>query len=131
MQPPAALIGCGIKELPCMGDGRQSGTSGSPSILNASPEAAAGGGLALLRTGDRVRIDLRKGTANMLVSDDELDRRRRELEKTGGYPIPASQTPWQELQRADVGQLQTGAVLESAVKYQRLAQYPGVPRHSH
>ena len=131
MQPPAALIGSGIKELPCMGDGRQSGTSGSPSILNASPEAAAGGGLALLRTGDRVRIDLREGTANMLVSDEELARRRRELEKAGGYPIPASQTPWQELQRADVGQLQTGAVLESAVKYQRLAQDPGVPRHSH
>ena len=114
-----------------MGDGRQSGTSGSPSILNASPEAAAGGGLALLRTGDRVRIDLRKGTANMLVSDDELARRRRELENGGGYPIPASQTPWQEMQRADVGQLQTGAVLESAVKYQKLAQDPGVPRHSH
>ncbi len=131
MQPPAALIGSGIKELPCMGDGRQSGTSGSPSILNASPEAAAGGGLALLRTGDRVRVDLRKGTANMLVSDEELAGRRRELEKAGGYPIPASQTPWQELQRADVGQLQTGAVLESAVKYHKLAQDPGVPRHSH
>jgi dihydroxy-acid dehydratase len=131
MQPPAALIGSGIGELPCMGDGRQSGTSGSPSILNASPEAAAGGGLALLRTGDRVRIDLRKGTANMLVSDEEIARRRRELEQAGGYPIPASQTPWQELQRADVGQLQSGAVLESAVKYQRLAQDPGVPRHSH
>jgi dihydroxy-acid dehydratase len=131
MQPPAALIKSGLTELPCMGDGRQSGTSGSPSILNASPEAAAGGGLALLRTGDRVRIDLRKGTANMLVSDDELARRRRELEKMGGYPIPANQTPWQEIQRADVGQLQTGAVLESAVKYQKLAQDPGVPRHSH
>ena len=131
MQPPAALIGSGIKELPCMGDGRQSGTSGSPSILNASPEAAAGGGLALLRTGDRIRIDLRKGTANMLVPDEELARRRHELENAGGYPIPASQTPWQELQRADVGQLQTGAVLESAVKYRRLAQDPGVPRHSH
>ena len=131
MQPPAALIAAGVRELPCLGDGRQSGTSGCPSFLNASPEAAAGGGLALLRTGDRVRIDLRLGTANMLVSDEEIARRRRALEEAGGYPIPASQTPWQEMQRADVGQLQTGAVLESAVKYQKLAQDPGVPRHSH
>src|SRR6185437_113111 len=104
---------------------------GCPSFLNASPEAAAGGGLALLRTGDRIRIDLRQGTANMLVSEEELARRRRSLEAGGGYPIPKSQTPWQEMQRADVGQLQTGAVLESAVKYRRLAQDPGVPRHSH
>ncbi|HVO47807.1 MAG TPA: IlvD/Edd family dehydratase [Steroidobacteraceae bacterium] len=131
MQPPAALIAAGVRELPCLGDGRQSGTSGCPSFLNASPEAAAGGGLALLRTGDRVRIDLRLGTANMLVPDEEIARRRRALEEAGGYPIPASQTPWQEMQRADVGQLETGAVLESAVKYQKLAQDPGVPRHSH
>ena len=131
MQPPVALIDAGISELPCMGDGRQSGTSGSPSILNASPEAAAGGGLALLRTGDRIRIDLRRGTANMLVSDEEIARRRQALQDAGGYQFPASQTPWQELQRANVGQLQTGAVLESAVKFQRLAQTQGVPRHSH
>ena len=131
MQPPAALIEAGIRELPCIGDGRQSGTSGSPSILNASPEAAAGGGLALLRTGDRIRIDLRRGTANMLVSEEELKRRREALEAVGGYRYPPSQTPWQEIQRADVGQLQGGAVLESAVKYQRLAQTQGVPRHSH
>jgi dihydroxy-acid dehydratase len=131
MLPPASLIKAGVRELPCIGDGRQSGTSGSPSFLNASPEAATGGGLALLRTGDRIRIDLRQGTANMLVSDEELARRRRALEDAGGYPIPASQTPWQEMQRADVGQLATGAVLESAVKYQKLAQDPGVPRHSH
>jgi dihydroxy-acid dehydratase len=130
MQPPVALIEAGIHELPCMGDGRQSGTSGSPSILNASPEAAIGGGLALLRTGDRVRIDLRQGAANMLVSADELARRRKELQDKGGYHYPPSQTPWQELQRADVGQLQSGAVLESAVKYQRLAQTQR-PRHSH
>jgi dihydroxy-acid dehydratase len=130
MQPPVALIEAGIHELPCMGDGRQSGTSGSPSILNASPEAAISGGLALLRTGDRVRIDLRLGTANMLVNTDELERRREELRAAGGYPHPPSQTPWQELQRADVGQLQSGAVLESAVKYQRLAQTQR-PRHSH
>ena len=131
MQPPTNLIQAGIRELPCMGDGRQSGTSGSPSILNASPEAAAGGGLALLQSGDRIRIDLRRGEANMLVETAELERRRAELAATGGYPIPASQTPWQEMQRAVVGQLETGAVLELAVKYQRLAQVVGVPRHSH
>ena len=131
MQPPVALLEAGIHELPCMGDGRQSGTSGSPSILNASPEAAAGGGLALLRTGDRIRIDLRRGTANMLVPEDELAQRRQALQDAGGYEFPASQTPWQELQRATVGQLQSGAVLEPAVKYQRLAQTQGVPRHSH
>jgi dihydroxy-acid dehydratase len=131
MRPPAQLIQKGIHALPCIGDGRQSGTSGSPSILNASPEAAAGGGLALLRTGDRVRIDLRKGTANMLVSDEELARRRAELEAAGGFAYPASQTPWQEMQRRDVGQAETGAVLEPAVKYQKLAQTIGVPRHNH
>jgi len=131
MRAPAYLIREGIHNLPCVGDGRQSGTSASPSILNASPEAAAGGGLALLRTGDRVRIDLRRGEANMLVSNEELEARRRELEARGGYPIPPSQTPWQEMQRAVVGQLDTGAVLEGAVKYQRLAQVVGVPRHNH
>ena len=131
MRPPAALIQRGVNELLCIGDGRQSGTSGSPSILNASPEAAAGGGLALLRTGDRVRIDLRNGTANMFVSDEELARRREALEAAGGFGYPASQTPWQEMQRRDVGQSDTGAVLESAVKYQRLAQTTGVPRHNH
>jgi dihydroxy-acid dehydratase len=131
MQPPAALIEAGIHELPCIGDGRQSGTSGSPSILNASPEAAVGGGLALLQTGDRIRIDLRLGTADMLVSEQELARRRDALQAAGGYRYPESQTPWQELQRQNVGQLQSGAVLEPAVKYQRLAQTKGMPRHSH
>lgn len=131
MRAPAYLIREGIHNLPCVGDGRQSGTSASPSILNASPEAAAGGGLALLRTGDRVRVDLRRGEANMLVSDEELAGRRKDLEARGGYPIPPSQTPWQEMQRATVGQLDTGAVLEPAVKYQRLAQTVGVPRHNH
>jgi dihydroxy-acid dehydratase len=131
MRAPAYLIKEGIHNLPCVGDGRQSGTSASPSILNASPEAAAGGGLALLRTGDRVRIDLRRGEANMLVAAEELDARRRALEAQGGYPIPPSQTPWQEMQRAAVGQLETGAVLEDSVKYQRLAQTIGVPRHNH
>ena len=131
MRPPTALIEAGISELPCIGDGRQSGTSGSPSILNASPEAAAGGGLALLRTGDRIRIDLLRGTADMLVPEEELAQRRAALAAAGGFQYPASQTPWQELQRAHVGQLQEGAVLEPAVKYQRLAQTKGVPRHSH
>jgi len=131
MRAPAALLKRGIHTLPCIGDGRQSGTSGSPSILNASPEAAAGGGLALLRTGDRVRIDLGKGQADMLLPDAELAGRRAALEAAGGYAYPESQTPWQELQRANVGQLGTGAVLEPAVKYQRLAQKYGVPRHSH
>ena len=131
MRAPAYLIRDGIHNLPCVGDGRQSGTSGSPSILNASPEAAAGGGLALLRTGDRVRIDLRRGAANMLVDEEVLEARRRELEARGGYPVPPSQTPWQEIQRAVVGQLDTGAVLENALKYQHIAQTIGVPRHNH
>jgi dihydroxy-acid dehydratase len=131
MRPPAELLKKGIHSLPCMGDGRQSGTSGSPSILNASPEAAVGGGLALLRSGDHIRIDLKKGTANMLLSDEEIAKRRKELEAAGGYPYPASQTPWQELQRRDIGQMETGMVLESAVKYQRIAQTKGLPRNSH
>ncbi|HEX6259992.1 MAG TPA: dihydroxy-acid dehydratase, partial [Woeseiaceae bacterium] len=131
MRPPARLIVAGVRNLPCVGDGRQSGTSGSPSILNASPEAAVGGGLALLKTGDRVRIDLRRGEANMLISDEELEARRQALAEAGGFPYPASQTPWQEIQRATIGQTDRGAVLEGAPKYQRLAQTFGVPRHSH
>ncbi|MEA1652742.1 IlvD/Edd family dehydratase [Nitrospirillum sp. BR 11164] len=131
MRPPAYLIKQGITALPCIGDGRQSGTSGSPSILNASPEAAAGGTIALLRTGDRVRIDLKAGTANILISDAELAARRQALEAAGGYQYPASQTPWQEIQRGMVGQLGDGAVLEPAVKYQRVAQTNGIPRDNH
>ncbi len=131
MRAPDYLIKRGITSLPCIGDGRQSGTSASPSILNASPEAAAGGGLALLKTGDRVRIDLRRRTADMLVSDDELAARREALEAAGGYPYPASQTPWQEIQRGLTGQLETGAALEMAVKYQKIAQTKGLPRDSH
>jgi dihydroxy-acid dehydratase len=130
MQPPAALIKRGITSLPCIGDGRQSGTSGSPSILNASPEAAAGGGLALLKTGDRVRIDLNKGTANILISKAELDRRRAALQKRGGFHYAESQTPWQEIQRAMVDQLADGMVLKPAVKYKRVAQR-SVPRDNH
>jgi dihydroxy-acid dehydratase len=130
MQPPGALIKRGITSLPCIGDGRQSGTSASPSIINASPEAAAGGGLALLKTGDRVRIDLNKGTANMLVSEAELARRRVELEQAGGYKYPSSQTPWQEMQRGIVDQLAGGMVLKPALKYHRLTQ-ANVPRDNH
>lgn len=131
MQPPAYLIRKGVHSLPCIGDGRQSGTSGSPSILNASPEAAVGGGLAVLRSGDRVRIDLKKGTADMLVPDEELAARRAALEAEGGYPYPDHQTPWQEIQRGMVDQLAEGMVLKPAVKYQRVAQTKGVPRNNH
>jgi xylonate dehydratase len=130
MQPPAALIKKGVTSLACIGDGRQSGTSGSPSILNASPEAAAGGGLALLKTGDRVRIDLNKGSADILMPAAELAARRAALEKSGGYQYPLSQTPWQEIQRAMVDQLAGGMVLAPAVKYQRVAQ-KSVPRDNH
>ena len=129
MQPPAALIKQGITSLPCIGDGRQSGTSASPSILNASPEAVVGGGLALLRTGDRVRIDLNKGTANILIPDAELAGRREEFARNG-EKYPASQTPWQEIQRAMVDQLADGMVLRPAVKYQRVAQN-SIPRDNH
>ena len=130
MQPPAALIKQGVTSLPCIGDGRQSGTSASPSIVNASPEAVVGGGLALLRTGDRVRIDLNNGTANVLLPDGELAQRRAALEQQGGYRYPASQTPWQEIQRAMVDQLADGMVLKPAVKYHRVAQ-KSVPRDNH
>ena len=131
MQAPAALIKQGVHALPCIGDGRQSGTSGSPSILNASPEAAVGGGLAVLRTGDVVRVDLRAGTANVLLSEEEMAERRAKLEAEDGYPVPASQTPWQEIQRSMVSQMSDGAVLEPAVAYQRVAQTMGIPRDSH
>ena len=130
MQPPAALIKKGVTSLPCIGDGRQSGTSGSPSILNATPEAAAGGGLALLKTGDRVRIDLNKGTADILISKDELAKRRKALEKASSYKYPPHQTPWQEIFRSLTDQLADGMVLGPAVKYQRLAQ-TWVPRDNH
>ena len=130
MQPPAALIKKGVTALACIGDGRQSGTSGSPSILNASPEAAAGGGLALLNTGDRVRIDLNRGTADILISPAELAERRATLQNNGGYHYPQSQTPWQEIQRSMVDQLGNGMVLQPAPKYQRIAQH-FVPRDNH
>ena len=131
MRPPAYLIKKGVSALACIGDGRQSGTSGSPSILNASPEAAAGGAIALLKTGDRVRIDLNTGRADILISDEELAQRRQAFDAAGGYSYPASQTPWQEMQRATVGQLETGAVLEPAVKYHRIVDTIGLPRDNH
>jgi dihydroxy-acid dehydratase len=127
MLPPDELVKQGITLLPCVGDGRQSGTSGSPSILNASPEAAVGGGLALIKTGDRVRIDLAKRRADMLISDDELAARRAAWKP----PELEHQTPWQELQRAKVGQLSSGACLDFAVKYQRISITKGIPRDNH
>jgi dihydroxy-acid dehydratase len=125
MQPPDALLKRGITSLPTIGDGRQSGTSDSPSILNASPESAAGGGLAWLRTGDVIRIDLAAGRCDMLVRESELERRKAE----GPPPVPESATPWQELYRATVGQLDQGAVMELAVKYRGVARK--TPRHNH
>jgi dihydroxy-acid dehydratase len=131
MRPPAYLIKQGITALPCIGDGRQSGTSGSPSILNASPEAAAGGGLAILESGDRVRVDLRKREVNMLVPAAELAARRKALEASHGYRFPPSQTPWQEIQRGMVAQLADGMVLKPAVKYQKIDEKFGIPRDNH
>jgi len=125
MQPSDDLIKQGIEELPCIGDGRQSGTSGSPSILNAAPESAVGGGLAWLRTGDIIRIDLNKFTADMLVAEEEIEKR-----KTQGVPVyPDSQTPWQEIYRNGVSQIDKGAVLEDAVKFQDVKK--DLPRNNH
>ena len=131
MRAPDYLLKKGITSLPCIGDGRQSGTSGSPSILNASPEAATGGGLALLKTGDIVRIDLRKRTADIKISAAELEKRREALKKAGGYKYPDHQTPWQEIQRGIVDELSNGMVLKPAVKYQRIAKTKGLPRDNH
>jgi xylonate dehydratase len=125
MQPPDALLKRGINTLPTIGDGRQSGTSDSPSILNAAPESAAGGGLAWLRTGDTIRIDLDAGRCDMLVPEEEIERRKKE----GPPPIPESRTPWQEIYRASVGQLDGGGVLEAALKYRDVASK--TPRHNH
>ena len=131
MRAPSYLLRKGVTALPCIGDGRQSGTSGSPSILNASPEAATGGGLALVQSGDKVRIDLKKRRADMLVDDAELARRRAALEAKGGYPVPPSQTPWQEIQRSVVDELAHGMVLKPAVKYQKIHASFGLPRDNH
>ncbi|MBS4045734.1 MAG: dihydroxy-acid dehydratase family protein [Alphaproteobacteria bacterium] len=127
MLPPDRLVKQGINLLPCIGDGRQSGTSGSPSILNASPESAVGGGLALLQTGDKIRIDLNKRSADIMISAEELEKRR----KAWVPPKLVNQTPWQELQRKYVGQLSTGGCLDFATDYQKIAETFGVPRHNH
>ena len=125
MQPPDALLKRGISSLPTLGDGRQSGTSDSPSIVNASPESAAGGGLSWLRTGDIIRIDLNEGRCDALVEPEEIARRQAE----GPPPVPASNTPWEEIYRANTGQLSEGAVLELAVKYRGTSAK--TPRHNH
>ena len=125
MQPPQALLKRGVRELPTLGDGRQSGTSGSPSILNVSPESAVGGGLALLETGDVLRVDLSAGTLNLMIPDDELERRREALE----LPELEHHTPWQEIYRNTVGQLSDGGVMELATKYKNVKRH--IPRPSH
>jgi dihydroxy-acid dehydratase len=127
MAPPAALFKQGIDSLPCLGDGRQSGTSASPSIVNMSPESAVGGGLALLRTGDRIRVDLNARRVDVLVDETELARRRGETAAN----VPPSQTPWQEIYRQFVGQLSTGGCLEPATLYLKVIETRGDPRHSH
>lgn len=125
MQPPDALLRRGIASLPTLGDGRQSGTSDSPSILNASPESAAGGGLAWLRTGDIIRIDINAGRCDALVDEQEIARRKAEPPP----PVPESNTPWEELYREKTGQLADGGVLEFAVKYRGTSKR--TPRHNH
>ena len=125
MQPSDRLIKKGVIELPCIGDGRQSGTSGSPSILNASPESAIGGGLAWLKTGDTIQIDLNNFTANMLVDPDEIENRK----KDGPPKYPEHQTPWQEIYRNHVGHMSDGGVLENAVAYQKVKN--SLPRDNH
>jgi dihydroxy-acid dehydratase len=125
MQPPDRLLRRGINSLPTIGDGRQSGTSNSPSILNASPESAAGGGLAWLRTGDTIRIDMNARRCDMLVDDEELNTRKQ----SGPPPLSADGTPWQSLYRKTVGQLSDGACIEDAVRFRRIAK--NLPRHNH
>ena len=127
MIPPGRLLREGV-ELPCIGDGRQSGTCGTPAILNASPEAATGGMLGYLKDGDIVRISLRERRADVKLTEEEIQKRKAEM---GTYPIPVSQTPWQEIYRNEVGELSEGMVIKRAVKYQRIAQVHGVPRQNH
>ena len=125
MQPPDALIKQGILELPTLGDGRQSGTSGSPSILNVSPESAVGGGLALLKTGDMIKIDLNQGSLDVMLDESELDQRRNAIQSQQ----IEHQTPWQEIYRETVGQLSGGGIIELAAKYKKIRNT--IPRHSH
>lgn len=130
MRPPAYLIKRGVEALPCIGDGRQSGTSGSPSILNAAPEAAENAGLAILRTGDRIRIDLNKGSADILISEEEYAARRQALIEAGGFPTPESQTPWQALFRDQIEPLDRGMTLRGADGFRDVAR-KSVPRNNH
>ena len=125
MQPPDALIKKGILELPTLGDGRHSGTSGSPSILNVSPESAIGGGLALLNTGDMIKIDLNRMTLNVLLEDHELKNRRKKIKNQK----LENQSPWQEIYRNTVGQLSEGGIIKLAEKYKKIRNT--IPRHSH
>ena len=127
MTPPDALAAEGIEDLACMGDGRQSGTSGSPCILNASPESAVGGGLAILETGDQVRVDLKKRTVNVMLSAEEIDKRK----VTWKANFPGSQTPWEEIYRSMVGQLETGACLEPTTMFVNVIEERGESRDSH
>lgn len=132
MQPPAKLLKRGVTTMPCIGDGRQSGTSGTPSILNASPESAvAGSGLSIVKSGDRIRIDLNACTVDLVLSGEEMARRHESLKEQGGVKLRANQTPWQQIFREGVGQLNKGMVIKDAVKYQRIAQVHGVPRDNH
>ena len=126
MQPPDALIRRGINTLPTLGDGRQSGTADSPSILNVSPESAVGGGLSWLQSGDTIRIDLNTGRCDALVAPEEIERRRRELPAP---PFPKSQSPWEALYREKTGQLVDGATLDFALQFQRISE--NTPRHNH
>ena len=130
MRPPSYLLKQGIEALPCIGDGRQSGTSGSPSILNAAPEAAENSGLAILKTGDRIRIDLNKATANIMISDEEYEARRVALIEAGGYPTPESQTPWQALFRDQIEPLDRGMTLRGADEFRDVAR-KHLPRNNH
>lgn len=127
MQPPARLIQQSVETLPTMGDGRQSGTSGSPSILNVSPEAAIGGGLALLKTGDIIRLDLKNRRVDVLITDEEMTQRRAAWKP----PMLHHQTPWEEIHRMTTGQHDTGACLELATAYINIIETRGESRHSH
>jgi dihydroxyacid dehydratase/phosphogluconate dehydratase len=127
MQPPASMLKRGINALPTMGDGRQSGTSGSPSILNVSPEAAVGGGLALLQTGDRIRIDLNTRKVDVLMPPEELAARRAAWKA----PVLENKTPWEEIYRSMVGQLGTGGCLEPATLYLNILEERGESRNNH
>ena len=127
MQPPDKLLKKGINTLPTLGDGRQSGTSESPSILNVSPESAVGGDLLIIKTGDKIKIDLNNSRIDLLVSDEEIKKRKKNTK----LPILENQTPWQEISRKMVGQLETGSCLETETVFLDITNTKGIPRHSH